>query len=198
MLPSDGVLSEHIRAILENRDLSTMSLKEVRGELETRLSQPRGALDEHKDKIKELATVEIGRIQAAQEQAEAQQEAGEEAGGEAAAAEDAPSKRRDKKRKSQGGEPSEKKRKEGEEKPKLGGAKERQADAMTRKEFMKHAKAMKVPINGKSVTVPTKQFSTNSCGWWGMSKVPIEVNGVELVVQCQINCAVIGSKEWKD
>merc|ERR1740121_461464 len=66
--PADA--KEHVAAVLEGRDLTQTSLKVVRGLLEERWKLDAGALDPFKDKVKELTTAEIQRIQEAEAAAE--------------------------------------------------------------------------------------------------------------------------------
>jgi len=78
------------------------------------------------------------------------------------------------------------------------GTKERQKQLMSRKKFLETAESFKVQISDRTVTVPTKVFSTNSCGWFANPKVSMKLGGQEILVQCQIQCTVIGSKEWAE
>merc|ERR1740121_3435993 len=66
--PADA--KEHVAAVLVGRDLTQTSLKVVRGLLEERWKVAPGALDAFKEKIKDLTTAEIARIQEAQAEAE--------------------------------------------------------------------------------------------------------------------------------
>eukprot|EP00443_Scrippsiella_acuminata_P024327 CAMPEP_0115309200 /NCGR_PEP_ID=MMETSP0270-20121206/74121_1 /TAXON_ID=71861 /ORGANISM="Scrippsiella trochoidea, Strain CCMP3099" /LENGTH=226 /DNA_ID=CAMNT_0002727841 /DNA_START=76 /DNA_END=756 /DNA_ORIENTATION=- len=223
-LPSEaaGIISD----ILRGKDLTKTSLKEVRSELESRLSLGPGALDSCKEEIKQITTAEIARIQQ-EEAAAADLEGGADAGDEegtgvavgsasvgatpagsadasgaavaAAAAKPAVAKKGRKRTAEQPAAAL-----EGQEggggkgKSKGPGTKERQKQLMSRKKFLETAESFKVQISDRTVTVPTKVFSTNSCGWFANPKVSMKLGGQEILVQCQIQCTVIGSKEWAE
>eukprot|EP00450_Noctiluca_scintillans_P000689 CAMPEP_0194484010 /NCGR_PEP_ID=MMETSP0253-20130528/5473_1 /TAXON_ID=2966 /ORGANISM="Noctiluca scintillans" /LENGTH=173 /DNA_ID=CAMNT_0039323753 /DNA_START=51 /DNA_END=572 /DNA_ORIENTATION=- len=170
--PSDAVMQEQIAKILESRDLTQTSLKEVRTALEQQLGLAPGALDEHKAKVKELATAEISRIQATAE---------------GSASSDKPEAEADR----------QKKGKRPREEGKNTMARQSQC-GLTRAEFKDKASGFTVEIGGRTVSVNPKLFSTGSCGFYGAQKVDIKVGGSTLSMQCQVNCAVIGSKNWED
>lgn len=178
-LPSDAVLAEHISTILRSKDLTQTSLKEVRSSLEQKLGFPEGALDSHKAKVKELTTAEIARITA--EQGSPEGEAQEEE-----AAQEAPS----------AGMGSKAKRKKSDDGP--GATKKKQATCMTRKQFEEQAQGFTVDITGKKLKVAPKVFSTGSCGFYAGGKFDVKIGGATLTMQCQVNCAIIGSKLWDD
>jgi len=213
--------SELIVEILQGKDLTKTSLKEVRSELETRLSLGPGALDSCRDEIKQLTTAEIARIQeeesaasAAADLEDGAQEGEDDAavasasssagagGAAASAAATAPSApasaRKGKKRAAE--QTTEKL--EGQEgaggkgKSKGPGTKEKQKKLMSRKKFLETAEAFKVKVGEKIINVPPRVFSTNSCGFFTNSKISMKVGDQDVMVQCQINCTVIGSKEW--
>lgn len=165
----------HIAAILKERDLSQTSLKEVRAELEKRLGVSPGSLDAFREDVKEITTRQI------QKNAQTQQETEREASPAPAAGAPAAADTKGKKRKSG-----------------PGGQKQRQAKAMTRDTFKSKAKSLAVQVEGNTVPVLAKVFSTGSCGFWGSSKLQVDVGGELLTVQCQIQAAIIGSKEWDD
>jgi len=173
-LPSDDVLKGHVAAILEGQDLTQMSMKEVRGLLETRCGLESGALNEHKAKVKDIVTARIAELQEANDQ----DEAAAQAAPAAQPAAGSKQKRSDRKP----GEP--------------GAAKKRQAALFTRQGFMKKAKTFPVKLGDASFNVPPKEFSTGSCGFFLSAKVPFEMDGQRVMMQCSLNCAVIGSKQW--
>mmetsp|Transcript_97446 Transcript_97446/g.254093 ORF Transcript_97446/g.254093 Transcript_97446/m.254093 type:complete len:323 (+) Transcript_97446:109-1077(+) len=41
-------------------------------------------------------------------------------------------------------------------------------------------------------------FSTGSCGFWGASKITMDLGGQEVTMQCQVSCTITGSKEWPE
>jgi len=227
-MPTDVELEGEIKEVLRGSDLTKMSLKEVRGELERRFRLTPGSLDGCREKLKELVAAEIARIQEAEEEGDGDGEAdGDEEAAEAeveaeasgvAAAGERLSPKEEAGRASKGSKDREagkkktsgqKRPREGEEAvaqgegggkaaPGKGNRKERQAASMTRKEFMKKAKTFSVELGDRKLQVASKQFSTGSCGFFGMGKVTLQVGEQPLTLQCQINCTVIGSKQWKD
>lgn len=200
LLPADAEM--HIKAILQGQDLTTMSLKEVRAQLETKLGKEAGSLDPAKGEIKVLVSAEISRQQAEEGgSGSSSGSEGEEKESKGATSKQGTKRGRDdeaaaKPKRSVSDGPIEKKKRvqKGEGK----GAGLRQSSAMTRQAFMDTAQAFKVNIGGKEVKVPPKKFSTGSCGFYQNTKVQLDVDGQSLVLQCQFSCQIIGSKQWED
>lgn len=166
--------------------MTAMSLKEVRSQLETRLGKEPGSLDPAKAEIKAIVSAEITRQQ-------------EQEGDGSASGSDGEGSKQATKRDREADDkeaPAAKKSKNGERQ--MGNKKQTQASAMTRKAFMEAAEAPKVKFGEKVITVPPKQFSTGSCGFYASSKVTVDVAGQPLTLQCQFSCQVIGSKQWED
>lgn len=95
------------------------------------------------------------------------------------------------------GENSAKKKKEDYAK---GGTKERQKDIFTKAHFLRKAKGFKLdlPDGAGHIKMEPKEFSTGSMGFCGFGKKTIKVDGKDVVVQANVNWAIIGSKEWAD
>jgi hypothetical protein len=68
---------------------------------------------------------------------------------------------------------------------------------LSRERFLKAAKPLTITVDGKTLTLSPKMFSTGSFGWFDNPKVTIEVDGVLCKVQTSINLIVVGSKEMK-
>ncbi len=66
---------------------------------------------------------------------------------------------------------------------------------ITRKQFAAHAKGVEAVIDGQKVLIPTKEFSTNSLGWYANGKTVITVDGVPCTVQIGVTLTIVGSKE---
>eukprot|EP00439_Symbiodinium_sp_Y106_P077731 s46_g16.t1 len=215
----DERLQEAVRLLLKGRDLAGTSLKEVRADLEKKFNLSAGSLDSRREKVKQFVAEEISRIQAGEEAAEAEpEEEAEQAeeDGEAPVAEEEAkeppkaSKPRGSKRGKEAKAPlPDAKRAKGtaEDPPRRstsgegkgkGKIKDRQSSSMTREEFMAKAKPITVTIGDKTFKAAPKLFSTGSCGFMASTKVPVEVGGQSLVLQCGLNLPVIGSKEWND
>mmetsp|Transcript_12320 Transcript_12320/g.28241 ORF Transcript_12320/g.28241 Transcript_12320/m.28241 type:complete len:221 (-) Transcript_12320:33-695(-) len=209
-VPPDDQLAAEIAEVLKGSDLTKMSLKEVRSELERRFKLSAGALDNCRDKLKELVSVEIARIQEKEEggedgdDAEAAADAEVEAEAVGVTAQRSP---KDKSKKASK-EEKEDRRKSGQKRQRddspqgamkvKAGSKSQQAEMMTVKDFMKRAKSFSVQIGEKKITVEPRRFSTGSCGFYANGKAMMMLGDQPVALQCQINCAVIGSKTWKD
>src|SRR5262249_24252569 len=66
---------------------------------------------------------------------------------------------------------------------------------ITRAQFRKDAKAVKVVIDGKEHDAEVKEFSTGSLGWNINSNITLQVGGVSVPVQVGLNLTIVGSKE---
>ncbi|CAE7440224.1 glcK [Symbiodinium natans] len=193
----DERLREAIQALLKGRDLAETSLKQVRVDLEKQLGLGAGSLDARREKVKQLVADEIIRIKSeADGKEEEEEEAAEDPPEEAKAKKSSGSKRarEDKKRRSKDAEEG----KDGNSGKGKGKIKERQSASMSRQDFMKKAKPILVTVGDKKFKAAPKLFSTGSCGFMASTKVPVEVNGIPLVLQCSLNLPVIGSKEWEE
>ncbi len=66
---------------------------------------------------------------------------------------------------------------------------------ITREQFHNTAKPLTLTIDGKTLVLTVKEFSTGSFGWFSNDKVVIEVDGVPCKVQPSISLVVVGSKD---
>jgi hypothetical protein len=66
---------------------------------------------------------------------------------------------------------------------------------LTRDEFLKAAKPLTVTVGGRQVVASVKEFSTGSLGWFSNDKIVVEIDGVPVKVQANLNLIVVGSKE---
>ncbi|CAJ1389796.1 unnamed protein product [Effrenium voratum] len=188
----------HISSILIGKDLATTSLKEVRSELEQRLNLSPGSLDGEKEKLKHMVAAQIQKIQETAPSRRSKGRRKERAQRNAAQWTILPQEAQEaQEAQVQEAEPGKASGK-GAKGAKGPSTKERQRTSMTRKEFMKKAKAITVQIGDKKLKATPKQFSTGSSGFMASTKVVIEVDGVPLTLQCGLNLPVIGSKEWRD
>ncbi|CAE8585095.1 unnamed protein product [Polarella glacialis] len=212
-LPSEEALKEKVVSILASCDLQSTSLKLVRAELEVRCGLGPGGLDPLKDKIKDIVTLEMERIQAdaaapslpdlaaapsapaSSSRASAPASSSGSRDSPAAEARKAPADAKKSGQKRPRGEEAEEARAAPNPKE---GTKAKQASSMTKGEFMKKAKRFTIKIGDKNINVDPKQFSTGSSGFYASGKALVEVGGISLQLQIGMNCTVIGSKEWKD
>eukprot|EP00448_Togula_jolla_P002048 CAMPEP_0170613428 /NCGR_PEP_ID=MMETSP0224-20130122/24270_1 /TAXON_ID=285029 /ORGANISM="Togula jolla, Strain CCCM 725" /LENGTH=203 /DNA_ID=CAMNT_0010939035 /DNA_START=36 /DNA_END=644 /DNA_ORIENTATION=+ len=177
-------IEEAVCTVLSTTCLETTSLREVRALTEKHLEMQPGHLDEHKDLVKEIATEEIRRIQSANASLEESTPSKATGGSrKRASPADAKSKKKEK------AEPSDKKQK-------TGAATIRQSGMMTKKEFMDKATTMTVCMGDKKMLAAPKIFSTGSCSFYATQKLTFKVGDKEVSCQCQVQCVVIGSKEW--
>eukprot|EP00933_Yihiella_yeosuensis_P064373 TRINITY_DN67731_c0_g1_i1.p1 TRINITY_DN67731_c0_g1~~TRINITY_DN67731_c0_g1_i1.p1 ORF type:complete len:222 (+),score=67.43 TRINITY_DN67731_c0_g1_i1:36-668(+) len=194
-------LQKSIANLLDGRDLTQTSLKEVRSELEKVYSLDPGSLNVRKDKIKDLVSVEIARIQAGGEASSASSAA-------AGAAKPAEEGKRGQKRQREeeaeaeedadDGEVDARQEAPGKKKKPPSNAKALQATALTRNAFVNQARAFKVKIGDKDLKADVKKFSTGSCGFFGNGKVNVSVGGQQLQCQVSLTVTVVGSKQWQD
>lgn len=178
--PSEETLRKHIKTIVDSNDLSQLSLKTVRRDLETRLDMQEGSLDADKQRIKDIVTVEIQRKQ---QEEDADSSAPLQSTPKKAQATYASQVKNDKEKAGS----SEK-----------GATKKRQLDLMTKSQFQKQAEEVIVKIGDKKMKLAPRTFSTGSSGYFSNGKVELPCGDQTLMCQVQINCTVIGSKAWAE
>ncbi|MBI5368916.1 MAG: hypothetical protein HZA54_17910 [Planctomycetes bacterium] len=66
---------------------------------------------------------------------------------------------------------------------------------VSRAQFSKTAKAVKIEINGVPLMAEVKEFSTGSFGWYLNGKAVLPVGDQQVTVQIGMNLTVVGSKE---
>jgi hypothetical protein len=66
---------------------------------------------------------------------------------------------------------------------------------ITRDQFRAGAKPIEITLNGQTLKVPVKFFSTGSLGWYLNNKMDVEVGGISVSVQIGLNMTIIGSKD---
>ena len=66
---------------------------------------------------------------------------------------------------------------------------------ISREQFRAHAPSVEVTIQGTQHTVPKKEFSTGSLGWYLNGKMQIEIDGQPVTVQIGLNLTIVGSKD---
>lgn len=67
---------------------------------------------------------------------------------------------------------------------------------ISRADFSAKAKPVTIKIdNDEAISVPVKEFSTGSLGWYLNRKVEIDVGGVKVPVQVGLNLTIVGSKD---
>jgi hypothetical protein len=66
---------------------------------------------------------------------------------------------------------------------------------ITRAQFRTDARSVEITIGGVPMTVPVKEFSTGSLGWYLNGKTTLKVGGQDVPVQIGLNLTIVGSKE---
>jgi hypothetical protein len=66
---------------------------------------------------------------------------------------------------------------------------------ISRREFLAQAKPLEVTVNGVTLALSPKLFSTGSFGFYLGDKVTVRIGDTLVKVQLGINATVIGSKE---
>jgi len=66
---------------------------------------------------------------------------------------------------------------------------------LSREEFQSQARGLQVSIDGQTVLVPVKEFSTGSFGWFLGDKLMVKVGDKLVKVQVGLTLTVIGSKD---
>jgi hypothetical protein len=64
---------------------------------------------------------------------------------------------------------------------------------VSQSEFARDAKPLKLEINGQTLEIDTKEFSTGSFGWYYSGKLTIQVGDKRVPVQVGLNFTVVGS-----
>jgi len=236
---SQAVLAAKVSSLLQGKDLTCFSMKDLRQSLEQTLGIEQGGLDQRRDEITELAQAEIQRIVQAAEQQDGEDTEGNERD----------KRRRRKRRRRNEKEPDDGERDEDEKDDKEEGAPEtpekrrrklgkrkqaaknldwrqmlrrrearagkgqaasQNADGVgaedvslesnptSRKAFLQAASSLSVQIAGQTLELPAKCFASSSCGYYAMARLQVTLDGVQRELQCQVNCAVLGSDRWSD
>eukprot|EP01068_Selenidium_serpulae_P014887 Selendium_serpulae@DN6156_c1_g1_i6.p1 len=200
-----------LREILRSDNIASMTKRKSREELERRLDLPQDALVARKADLTEIIdriVTEITQANDTEETAEqdiadpavadnasdaeekgrvakSEQDDSESEGADDESDESSDSGRRKRKTTKRAAQP--KKR-----------LKALQSRLMTRAAFLDTAAPMDVAMGPLTYQMAPRCFSTKSVGWFYGSKVQIPVG--ETMVHCQltVNCAVLGSKDWKD
>jgi len=66
---------------------------------------------------------------------------------------------------------------------------------VTREQFRSDAEPIELVLNGKTLRVPVKEFSTGSLGWYLNEKITLKVGETDVTVQLGLNFTIVGSKE---
>jgi hypothetical protein len=216
-LPSDEELSQQISVSLQGRDLATITIRGIRAELVQHFGLQTDALEEKREEIGALVKAELVKISAAQSANEAEADEGNGDGADEARSADGsandktperPSKRR-RIMKGAGSKISKTDRLKFLRRKieKLEDAKALEADAqkgpvMTREQFLAAMVAEKtdglvVKIGDSELKLPVKLFASGSIGFYANAPIKLQFGDAPAVeVRCQLNCAVIGSKDW--
>jgi hypothetical protein len=186
--PSTEQLAAKLREILDGRDLATMSLREVRYDLNDRFGLPTGTLEARKPEIDKLTIAEVDRIRANAKGPETPEKAPREPGRRKRRRQSGPTPRR-----ARAPSPSSSSNEDGGQSQADEGAPD-----TARGEFVGRAQPLVVQVGGNTLKLAAKRFRSGGCGFFGLERVRVEVDGVEREAIVQINCAVLGSREWAE
>jgi len=182
----EAVPTHCVADLLNGKDLQSFSLKQMRSELEQIFGYHVGSLSDHpyKQRIKELATAEVER-RMAPPPPPAEVPRTPPAGRlvELSSSDKA-------KREHEPDVPSGRK-----------AAKVTSGSCpgpMTKRQFVEQAKPLPIDISGHKFALHQRTFSTGSCGYWGQASIPVQIDGHEVMVKCQINAVINTSKGWVD
>mmetsp|Transcript_89216 Transcript_89216/g.158160 ORF Transcript_89216/g.158160 Transcript_89216/m.158160 type:complete len:276 (-) Transcript_89216:83-910(-) len=183
--PSSAELAGTVSTLLAEKDLETVSLNQLKSELEQHLGL---SLDDRKDELRELVTAELKRIMHPE----------------------TPEKKTQKKPKTQRGQKrkqratdllgllSEAQQKARRIVQKCEDAEDAGAGQETSKaEFLKGS-PLSLQLGEETLELSAKSFSSGSCGYYTCAKVKVTIDGVQREMQCQLSCAVLGSENWSD
>ena len=68
---------------------------------------------------------------------------------------------------------------------------------ITREQFTKEAKPIVAQINGSSVVLSPREFSTGGLGFYAGDKVAVTIDGIPCKAQLSLSLVLVGSKEAK-
>lgn len=68
---------------------------------------------------------------------------------------------------------------------------------ITREEFRQAAEPVSLTLNGTTVVMEPREFSTGSLGWNANLKIMVKIGGQSVPCQLGVNLTMIGSKEAK-
>lgn len=176
----DVRLGREIARVISSGNLGTMSLKQLRAQLEHDLGLQIGSLDEHKSRIACLAQLAIQEMQAA------------------LVSVDATPPRSGQKSKSRRAKvlstatPSKKKRRVLEHNGTSGQSEHGHTD--TPLDFQQPANSLRVQIEGKELEAPVRTFSSGASGFYTCRRLEASIGGQQCQLQCLVQCVIIDSK----
>lgn len=206
---STTVLKQEISAALVGRDLTKTSLKDFRRELEGRLELEPGTLDARKEEVGELIAEEFQRIQTAGDAPTTPKKKHRSKHGHGAKSEHKKTgaktngkwiSNRGHKRSRKGmvGEDEDSDKADGNKRHHVALLQGREAVQPTvqQADFLGSVEPLVVEVGDHTLKLPAKLFASGNCGFYNCAKISLNINGVPREALCQINCALIGSREW--
>ncbi|CAE8625353.1 unnamed protein product [Polarella glacialis] len=202
--PTGARLLAEVSSMLEGRDLNDLRLGKARAELEERLGLCAGGLEDRKDEVNELIKAEVQRLseEAADDCDDDTMLDGPETPKKQRHALRLGGKRR--KHDSKPGwtrrlrqRPSDSQEEIQEEEKSQKQPEEAQG---SRAEFLKGSgsSTLTMQVGGQTLEIPAKSFASGTCGYYTCARIQVTIDGVPRELQCQLNCAVLGSEKWTD
>lgn len=176
----DVRLGCEIARVVSSGNLGTMSLKQLRAQLEHRFGLQVGSLDEHKFRIAALAQSAIQEMQVASASVDATPPR---------------SGRKSKRRRAKvvsTATPSKKKRRLLERNGTTGQSEHSHTD--TPLDFQQPANSLRVQIEGKELEAPVRTFSSGASGFYTCQRLEASIGGQQCQLQCLVQCVIIDSK----
>jgi len=186
-------LKDKLFRILKDVDLNTFTKKAARYKLEETLELERNALKTRKKEINEYLEEYLASLDDKEGDAEEEEEEEEEE----------PPAKKSKKRKKPAQTTDEEKKKQpthscitrsGATVPKK--LKDRQADLMSRSEFLNGAESLEIDLWGNKLKGLPRSFTSGNLGWYLCGKIEVPINGRTVWAQAGLNVTIPGSKEW--
>jgi hypothetical protein len=182
---TETVLTAELKDLLEGRDLNTISVKEVRAELEQRLGLAAGSLEARREELLVLLKGEVQRIVSLRDNL-TPEKASRHSGAKRKYAQFDGLVARPRTRWADG------------EAAEAEQASEEPLQKISRKDFLAAPSSLCLQVEGQPIQLTAKRFSSGTCGYYSCSRLQVNINGVKRELQLQVNCAVLGSDAWED
>jgi len=182
--PSRAEISETIAALLVDKDLQTVSMNQLKAEIEQELGLDNGALDDRRQELRDLVTAELQRINDPETPQKEKTKKGKKRKHRAAGLSELLSLAQEKARRIVEKRASTTEQGESES-----------SEKTSKAEFLKGS-PLSLELGGETLQLNAKSFASGTCGYSTCAKVKVSIDGVERELQCQVNCAVLGSESW--
>eukprot|EP00931_Biecheleriopsis_adriatica_P076046 TRINITY_DN497_c0_g1_i4.p1 TRINITY_DN497_c0_g1~~TRINITY_DN497_c0_g1_i4.p1 ORF type:complete len:405 (+),score=110.10 TRINITY_DN497_c0_g1_i4:68-1216(+) len=203
---SQAMLMMTVSSLLEGKDLTTISMKEMRASMEKQLGLEEGGLDDRREEVLELVRAEVQRISsgepvAAQKPSSNRTNAGKR---KRTASTNTKDWRRllqryeDRAVKVEDPQSEVQQEQDASATGPLDESPTEKATSSTpsRTEFLQKSLPLSVQVAGQTLELPSKCFSSGSLGYYTCTKLQVTLDGVPREIQCQVSCSLLGSDKW--